>query len=782
MDIQREMNLCNVTYHELGETDRSAMPLGNGNLGASVWVNRAGQICLYLARNDALTEYDRNVKLGMVQITCAPNPFSPEHFEQELKLSDGLIEIRGENAKIRIFAGRHTDTLYILGEFDQPAEVRAEYRIWRTRPAVPVGEYIGVCGVREEPDTVECRAGRIFFFHKNGKTIVEETGRQQGFTDMSIELLPDAISGRIFGGLMGMEGAGYSEGYTLIKRQTRSVDLRIATGSTQAGKSFAEELCEEWQNNRDPYLVLEEVKSWWKDYWRKSYIFVEHDEPVPCPVAKELELVRKETAEYSCGLTSNVTKAYVFTKYMTACCSGGEFPVYYNGMLFTLCPGERSHYRRENFGHVFTAQPHEIDEEYNPDERSWCQEQLWQNVRHPYHSMLDRGETEPVRSLFSYYRRFWELNRYRAKRYYQAEGQHNTEMTMSFGLQSLEIYGGDREGIPEGYAVNRWGGAVDISPGLELSMLMLDYYQFTKEDAFLKEEAVPYIKELLRYIETRFPKITGGKMQIGPLNSVETYRDTINPLPVTAGLHAVLDRLLELGPKKTGDDSYFEEYRKKVPPLPVSGTGNTRLLMPAQWYQDKRYNVEIPELYACFPFRLFGTGKPSRELAVRTYRARTEEFGLRKCFRIGETPDEPSYSGWQYLGVVAALLGLTQEAEDILTHNCALQNPGCRFPGMWGPVYDAVPDVDHGANIMNQLQKMVMQTEGDQIYLLPAFPKKWDVSFRLYADAETVVEVEYRGGKIANLSVSPGERRKDIAFREPIQSETANVIYDERVS
>ena len=766
MDILRQMDLCNVTYHELGETDRSAMPLGNGNLGASVWVNQEGQICLYLARNDALTEYDRNVKLGMVQITCTPNPFTSGRFEQELKLTDGLIEIRGENAAIQIFAGRQRDTLYILGKFEQPAEVRAIYRTWRTRPAVPTGEYIGPCGVWEEPDTVEYRDGRIYFCHKNGKTVVRETAKQQGFTDASMELIPDSISGRVFGGLMGLAGAKRRDACTLVNGQVRSLDLRIATGSTLSGENFADELCGEWQNIRDPYLALEEVKAWWREYWQKSYIFVEHDDPVSCPVVEELEAVKKETAEYSCGLTSNVTKAYVFTKYMTACCSGGEFPIYYNGMLFQLCPGERNHYCRENFGRVFTAQPHEIDEEYNPDERSWCQEQLWQNVRHPYHSMLARGETEPVRRLFSYYRRFWRLNRYRADRYYQAEGQHNTEMTMSFGLQSMGIYGKDREGIPQGYAVNRWGGAVDISPGLELSMLMLDYYQFTKDEAFLRDEAVTYIKDLLRYIETRFPKKSDGVMQIGPLNSVETYRDTINPLPVAAGLHAVLDRLLELGPEKTGDGSYFKDYWEKIPPLPVGGKDKERLLMPAQGYQDKRYNVEIPELYACFPFRLFGIGKADRELAVRTYRTRTEEFGLRKCFRIGETPDEPSYSGWQYLGVVAAILGLTREAEDILTHNCALQNPGCRFPGMWGPVYDAVPDVDHGANILNQLQKMVLQTEGDQIYLLPAFPKKWDVSFRLYADAATTVEAEYRGGKITKLSVSPEDRRKDIVFQE----------------
>ena len=38
---------CNITFHSLGETDRSAMPLGNGECAASVWTEQNGDICLY---------------------------------------------------------------------------------------------------------------------------------------------------------------------------------------------------------------------------------------------------------------------------------------------------------------------------------------------------------------------------------------------------------------------------------------------------------------------------------------------------------------------------------------------------------------------------------------------------------------------------------------------------------------------------------------------------------------------------------------------------------------
>ena len=52
---------------------------------------------------------------------------------------------------------------------------------------------------------------------------------------------------------------------------------------------------------------------------------------------------------------------------------------------------------------------------------------------------------------------------------------------------------------------------------------------------------------------------------------------------------------------------------------------------------------------------------------------------------------------------------------------------------MWGPNYDWLPDQDHGSNIMLTLQHMVLETAGDKIFVLPAWPKDWDVSFKLHA-------------------------------------------------
>jgi hypothetical protein len=55
-----------------------------------------------------------------------------------------------------------------------------------------------------------------------------------------------------------------------------------------------------------------------------------------------------------------------------------------------------------------------------------------------------------------------------------------------------------------------------------------------------------------------------------------------------------------------------------------------------------------------------------------------------------------------------------------------------------------------------------MQCPGDKILLLPAWPKEWNVSFKLHAPKQTIVEGRVENGKIIDLKVTPENRRKDV--------------------
>lgn len=743
--ILERVRSCDITYHVLGKTDRSAMPMGNGELAASVWVNDKSEICFYLARTDALTEVERNVKLGMFKICFPAEQLTGEDFSQELILTEGKIQIKGKDGWADLWIDSEADVFCINGHFPEEVRPKLEYINWRTEPNVKIAEAKGYPSMAESADLVKRQENEVLFYHKNETSLVRDTARNQDVEDY-IDVIPDLLLERIFGGLAQIS---YCKDGFELKIVTKSEQVKEET-FVAALRRMAEEF---------PKLEesLERTAKFWNAYWCKSYIFVEHDEKKECQYEEKLKPYCKEPMEYECAMESQVTRAYVLTKYMNACCNRGAFPVLYNGMLFNLCAGGGEHFTVNNFGVAYTSQPGEFTLDHNPDERSWCLEQLWQNVRHPYYSLLERGEGEKLKGLFAYYRRFWDLNRVRAERYYGAKGQHNTEMTLSCGLQSARIYGRDRTGKKPGYCMNRWGGAVDISPGLELSNLLLDYYEFYRDETFLQENMV-YIRDLLTYIETRFPKMEDGKMQIGPLNSVETYRDTINPAPVISGLRYVLERVLKFGAEHIPDFAYYEAYMEKVPEIPM-GTdekGQT-VMLPAEQYTEERHNVEVVELYACYPFREYTYYKEDADMARRTYFERTEEHDIRKSFIIGQKTDVPSYSGWQNMGTVAAVLGLTDEAAEILMKNCALSNPGTRFPAMWGPIYDAVPDTDHGANILNQLQKMVMQVEDGKIHLAPALPEDWKVEFKLYSDARTCIEGLYEDGKMKYLEIETKE-------------------------
>jgi hypothetical protein len=119
-------------------------------------------------------------------------------------------------------------------------------------------------------------------------------------------------------------------------------------------------------------------------------------------------------------------------------------------------------------------------------------------------------------------------------------------------------------------------------------------------------------------------------------------------------------------------------------------------------------------------------------------------------------------SGWSQYDVVAAFLGRTEKAKELLINRATPLDSVCRFPAFWGPNWDWTPDQDHGSNILICLQAMLMQTKGDSILLFPAWPKDWDVAFKIHAPQRTIITGRIKQGAIQNLATIPKKRRKDV--------------------
>ena len=186
----------------------------------------------------------------------------------------------------------------------------------------------------------------------------------------------------------------------------------------------------------------------------------------------------------------------------------------------------------------------------------------------------------------------------------------------------------------------------------------------------------------------------------------------------------------------------------ELPEIPIGEKDGKRVILPAERF-DKKKNTENPELYSIFPYRLHGVGKPDLELARDTFAARLHQ----------------SHECWSQDDMHMALLGLTDRAKEWITRRAAPdQHSDSRFPAFWNAHKDWCPDIDHGGVLQLALQFMLIQCEGREIRLLPAWPKEWDVDFKLHGPFQTIVEAKVRDGEMVELKVTPESRRADVVI------------------
>jgi hypothetical protein len=430
-----------------------------------------------------------------------------------------------------------------------------------------------------------------------------------------------------------------------------------------------------------------------------------------------------------------VGKAHTLQRYMQACAGRSVFPIKFNGSIFTVEP-----------------KPLGIDA--NPDWRRWGDCHWWQNVRMPYHAMQAAGDFDLMMPLFDTFERIRPFAEARAKLYHNVEGCYFAETMTVWGTYANRDYGWDRTGKqPKDVDCLYWRFA--WNQGLEVVGLMLDYYEHTGDKAFLENRLLPMASSVLKYFDTRFRKDADGRIILDPTQAVETYwHEVINDTPSVAGLNDVSVRLCALAENLTTQEQrkFFTHMKAAAPVIPIEDAqlaGKTvRRVAVAQKYNPKRSNCENPELFPIWQFRVFGLERPMLEEARNAYQLRGSHNDV----------------GWGYDSNAAALLGMTDEAARIMKVKMANANAAYRWPATWGPNFDWLPDQCQGGNLMATINYMLLQHSGDKILLLPAWPKDWDVSFKLHAPRQTTVEVVYRGGKIEKLEVLPRERRKDITL------------------
>ena len=654
----------------------------------------------------------------------------------------------GDMVYLKVWIDANRPVIHVESSSDQPVTLRADLELWRTSERTLDGSsghdgdettvsdmYGNLTGpdlypTVIYPDTVVTgQQGRIVWNHHN-----THSGWQFSLAHQSLDgaintlELVDPLQDRIWGAVV--KGSGFtSVSDTAIVSQpgtSHRLDVHVLT-DTQS--SQAQWLARIDQQIADVETVsiedaYQEHVDWWQQYWQRSWIHITSDEP---------------SATSSADI---VSKAYARQRFMDACAGRGAYPVKFNGTLFTV------EYAKKNFA--------------DPDYRRWGPAYWMQNTRLIYWSKLMAGDWDILQPFFDMYIEALPLREYSTQHYYGHSGAWYPETCWFFGTMPNDVYGWNRTGKPIGW-IEEVYTRYEIQGGLELALMMLDYYAYSGDEQFLTQKALPLIDSLLTYYLEHFKyqrdgnnnKIgtvenydSEGKLIMYPLNALEMYWGVTNGTPDVAGLQKNIAVLQTLDPSLTTQDQrdLYAEAASRVPDLPMRQVNGAEAIGFAEEPIPGASNYQNPELQAIFPYRLFGVGKDQFDMAVHTFTNRV----------IDNT------GGWYQDAIHAAMVGLAEDARTDVVYNFSHPDPSKRFPNFFGPNFDWTPDQDHAGVPCIALQRMLMQCDGDEIILFPAWPLDWDVSFKLHAPGNTIVECELKAGEIVKLVVLPASRRSDI--------------------
>lgn len=708
-----------VVWGSPSKDARGSMPAGNGELGINAWVEPDGDLLLYLGRTDAWSENGRLLKLGRVRISFTPSlAGSGKDFHQELDYRDGLIKIHGGDTSVRVWVDAHHPLVQVDVESDRQLTATVRMERWRTERRQLRGPEIhsayGLHGddgppVYVEPDTiVPGQPGRIVWYHRNERSIWADNLELQALGSWA-RTHDDPLLNRTFGGLIegdGLESASPDKLETAEPRKRFSVRIHTRTDQSDTAGQWMEKLIEraEAVAADSSSKRLDAHRKWWHDFWGRSWIRIT-DGP---------------DAE-------TVSRAYVAQRWMNAGAGRGNYPIKFNGSIFNVPETYKG-------------------KRVNADFRAWGGPYWFQNTRFPYWSMLLAGDFDLMQPFFRMYREVLPLRRKATREYFDHEGAFYWETMYFWGTATDANYGRDREGKPDGLTDNRYIRRY-WQDGLELSLIMLDYYAFTGDDEFAEKTMIPVGDAVLTFFDRHWERDEDGQIRFEPAQSLETYWQAVNPLPEIVGIRKVGREMLRL-PDRLTTEEQCRQWRNTLadlPPVPKRESKGHTLLAPAEKYRDK-HNSENPELYAVFPYRAYGVGMPNLQLAQHTFNAR----------RVKRT------GGWHQDAIKAARLGLADQAQTYVVKNARDRKSGYRYQGMWPRHYDWIPDQTHGNVTMIALQRMLLQYDRNSIQILPAWPENWDVEFKLHAPQNTVIQGRVNNGELQDLQVHPESRREDI--------------------
>ena len=719
-----------------------SMPCGGHDVGMNVWVED-GDVMFYVARSGMFDENNTLLKAGRFRLRLGSDPFrgGDGTFSQTLKLSDGAVYVKGRDAEVRLWADVYTSAVYMEVTSGTKTDATLSYESWRYKDRPVSKAECQQCSYKwilpkdctTYADSIRAEGSTLDFWHKNREQTVFDFTVNREQLDGIKQQLYNPIGGLRFGGRMTAPGFTFAGTHDGVYAST---DFRAwqfkASGMRKAVMTFVLYNGDEAPEAPSAKVSRKRSAEWWHAYWQRSYIQVAPSNSPRKGASEVTQSNSKQANEASksspIGGVEGAVRNYELFRYMLGCNAYGEWPTKFNGSLFTFDPV-----------HVDPKTP------FTPDYRKWGGGTMTaQNQRLVYWPMLKSGDTDMMAAQFDTYLRLLPTAEARTKHYWGHRGASYCEQIENFGLPNPAEYGKHKPGDDPGMERNAWL-EYQWDTSLEFCSMILQAHFYTGMDITKYE---PMIISCLRFFDEHYQMLAkqrgvkaldgDGKLILYPSSACETYKMAYNPSSVVAALKVVTEQFEKYkamkGVKDISAYALDSTFKKRLPAIPLRTIDGDTCIAPAVvWARIQ--NVETPQLYPVFPWRMYGMGRDGLDIARNTYLKDPHAVEMR------------THIGWKQDNIWAACLGLTDEA--VRLNTAKLADGPYRFPAFWDPGYDWAPDCNRGGGAMIGLQEMLLQEAPDgSLLLFPAWPKDVDASFRLHATGGRIVDAEIKDGKI----------------------------------
>ena len=739
IDYKSLISKADLVYTSPVNHSFDGQPVGNGRMGSLIWTNQ-NALSYQINRVDVFsinsntrtfdgTPRDWCGGSGLVDIDFQSNEpvFTDNDFNQHLSCYEGTIETDGKEIKTKTLVWNEEDVMAVRVVDSRNIQTPAIVSLHTLRPLIvqrAKHKAISKLVVVGDKIILTQEFAENEYYCKSAVAIAIPDNKTRAYFARDTELRLSTTTG--------------NREYTILVSSAASFDKKVDVAELALKKL-------EHAASKGYEAMLASNKDWWHSFWKQSYV----------------QLTSKD------GVADYVNKNYINYLYIMASSSRGEYPVKFNGMLWST----------------------------DGDTRAWGGSYWGANQSCIYNALLTANKLELFNPMFKMFSSLYKASARSAEQQWGSKGIYIAE-TIGFDgdpempepiakemrelmlvqkpwekrSQTYKDYAGGRNRWQ-----SRWNNGIGkdafgpvshvFSRGAKLAYTYWVNYELTMDKKWLAASAYPMIKGVAEFYRN-FPnlkKAADGKYHIYHINDNEPIWDghnTVEEISSMMGTLPVAIKASEILNVDAGLRPLWRELLQNLSPLPASSQfpelknqplRHVKSLLPVQ---EGGEPSALPDLNTMPVFCFDLCTLESKD----TMMVRVANNTFNAYFPNG-IKEETITGTLCMLPIAGAMLGRSEATKYLIPNQMkALTRPVLRnrMDMMEGVQATTCERLGRASDaLQNALVQSIPPGPGEPsiIRLFPAWPKEWDARFELLCRGNFLVSSAHENGEITYVGL-----------------------------